>query len=133
MSDLLLVAGSRSFQPPADAAQGAKRYAQQRVEHMLSNASYVFDWVFRSVIHGGARGIDQMGGIWADRRGYKVIVVPADWDGLGKRAGYVRNVELVDCCSHAIVIWDGQSKGTRHTMDLLVQSGKPHVVVVATP
>lgn len=39
---------------------------------------------------------------------------PADWDNLGKRAGYVRNAEMAKLATHAIIFWDAISKGTAH-------------------
>jgi hypothetical protein len=54
-----------------------------------------------TVVHGGARGVDRMSGTWVRQciaDGWPVteeIHVP-DWDGLGKRAGMVRNQHMVD-------------------------------------
>lgn len=124
----LLIAGSRLLQ--LEDLTPSRRYAAVlALQHKLSNASYVFDTTFERVIHGGARGVDTIGGLWAEKRGYPVDVYPASWSTYGKRAGFLRNQQMVQDCTHAIVVWDGVSRGTRHTMNLLETSGKPHVVV----
>ena len=48
------------------------------------------------VIHGGCRGADLMAGDWAVSRGVPVLPFPADWERLGKRAGPVRNQQMID-------------------------------------
>ena len=61
---------------------------------------------------------------------YSIEAYPADWEALGKGAGYVRNKTMVDCCDCAVALHDGISKGTQHSINLLAASGKPHAVVV---
>jgi hypothetical protein len=46
------------------------------------------------VVSGGARGADELGERWAKERGIPVTRFEADWDGLGKRAGHVRNGDM---------------------------------------
>jgi YspA, cpYpsA-related SLOG family len=44
-----------------------------------------------TVIHGGARGVDQFAGWYAAARGLRVTVIPAEWDRFGSAAGPIRN------------------------------------------
>ena len=46
------------------------------------------------IVSGVARGADRLGEQYAKVAGYEVSRFPADWDGLGKKAGYVRNAEM---------------------------------------
>lgn len=55
---------------------------------------------------------------------------PAEWDKYGKSAGYRRNVDMVDRCDYCLILWDGQSKGTKHDIDLCISKNKSHKVVV---
>ena len=48
------------------------------------------------VIHGGARGADSLGGQWAQERWVPVKVFMADWSTHGKRAGPLRNQQMLD-------------------------------------
>lgn len=50
---------------------------------------------FRVVITGGARGADALAEDWARRRGIECIVEPANWDTFGKRAGPIRNQDMI--------------------------------------
>ena len=50
-------------------------------------------------------------------------------DKYGKRAGFIRNCEMVDCCDGVVVFWDGKSKGTKHTIDYASKRGKPCIIV----
>ena len=48
------------------------------------------------VIHGGARGADEIAGREARRLGFGVLVFPAQWDRYGKAAGRMRNQLMLD-------------------------------------
>lgn len=87
------------------------------------------------IISGAARGADQLGEQYAKLVGYEVSRFPADWDGLGKRAGYMRNSEMAkyavadDNYGVLIAFWDSKSKGTKHMIDLSEKNGlEVHIV-----
>lgn len=87
------------------------------------------------IVSGTARGADLLGEQYAKVAGYEVSRFPADWDGLGKRAGYVRNAEMAKYAmadeNYGVLIafWDGKSKGTKHMIDLAEKKGlEVHVV-----
>ena len=48
------------------------------------------------VINGAARGADLLSSAWARKRGFKYVEVPADWNTLGKSAGFIRNQRMLD-------------------------------------
>jgi hypothetical protein len=79
-----------------------------------------------TIVHGAAQGADKIAHQEAQKLGFFVEPHPADWEQHGKRAGYLRNEEMVklgaDLC---IAFWDGRSNGTRHTMDLAEEHGIP--------
>ena len=88
-----------------------------------------------AIVSGMARGADKLGVQFADEMGLEIVRFPADWDGLGKRAGYVRNVEMAKFASEddnngmLIAFWDGKSKGTKHMIDTAKKHGlEIHVV-----
>jgi len=80
-------------------------------------------WVPTIILCGDARGADKLGEEWAKRNNVPVEHYPADWDGLGKKAGYVRNSEMVQNADALIALWDGNSKGTEHTIHLAKEKG----------
>lgn len=87
------------------------------------------------IVSGGARGADTLGERFANEMGLEITHFIPDWDGLGKRAGYVRNAEMAkfavqdDNDGMLIAFWDGASKGTKHMIDLANKYGlEAHVV-----
>ncbi len=48
---------------------------------------------------------------------------PADWDKHGKPAGYIRNAEMADKAEALLALWDGQSRGTLHMINLAKKKG----------
>lgn len=59
-------------------------------------------------------GPDAMAIHWAKVHGFKYARFPADWDKFKKSAGYIRNVEMKQIATRAIVFWDLESKGSGH-------------------
>lgn len=117
---LLLVAGSRSFET----------MPQQEMNSILTKCASALGVKGCTVVNGDARGVDKMATKWAQFRGFRVRKFRADWDSYGKAAGFVRNKAMVHIADAAIVVWDGESKGTKHTMNLLHEKQVPYVVVV---
>lgn len=70
-------------------------------------------------------GIDRLVRIFAKRNGWVCVGWKADWDGLGRRAGMVRNSSMVLHSNETIAGWDGQSKGTKHAIDQSKAKGLP--------
>lgn len=54
---------------------------------------------------------------------------PANWE-LGKSAGYRRNVQMCEACTHVIAFWDLVSRGTKHMIDIAKKAGKPLFVAL---
>ena len=76
------------------------------------------------VVSGGAPGADSLAEKWAKENKKMLTIYPADWLNLGKRAGYVRNTDIVKNSDMIIAFWDGNSKGTKHTIGLAQKMGK---------
>jgi len=69
------------------------------------------------IITGGARGVDEHAHREAIRLGYPTKVMRADWERYGKRAGYIRNIAMLDEQPVAVVAFcAGFSRGTMHTI-----------------
>lgn len=77
------------------------------------------------VVSGGARGVDKLGEQFARLNKLALSVYPADWDKYGKSAGYKRNLQMADYADALIAIWDGESKGTKHMIDIAGKKGIP--------
>lgn len=90
---------------------------------------------FIKIISGKAKGADTLGERFAKEFGLEIKEFPADWNRLGKRAGYIRNTEMAKFAmgdeNYGVLIafWDGKSKGTKHMIDLAEKYGlEIHIV-----
>lgn len=68
------------------------------------------------IVSGGARGVDQWAEEAAQRYGLQTKIFHADWDGFGRRAGPIRNAEIVAAADRLVAFWIGQSRGTLNTI-----------------
>lgn len=75
------------------------------------------------VVSGAARGVDRLGEQWAKEHGITIKQFLPDWDGLGKKAGHVRNREMGDYADALIALWDGESKGTKGMIEYAQKKG----------
>lgn len=72
------------------------------------------------VIHGDALGADKLADIWAKGRGIPVKRFPVtkeEWEALGKRAGPLRNIRMINEADAYIGFWDGISRGTKQGIE----------------
>lgn len=76
------------------------------------------------IISGGARGVDSRVRLVARDAGLNFEEIPADWGVLGRSAGYERNRQLVERADMVLAFWDGDSPGTRHTINLALKLRK---------
>lgn len=100
----LIIAGSREFYD--------YELLQTKVDSLLIKADDV------EIVSGGAAGADRLGERYARERGYKLTLFPAKWQLHGKKAGYLRNVEMAEYATHAVLFWNGVSMGTAHMINL---------------
>lgn len=91
----ILVTGSRTYNKPL----------------IILNA--LMQFVDAELIHGGAKGADEIAGRAARKLGFKEIEVKADWDMHGKAAGPIRNRQMLDMQPDVVLAFkDGDSPGT---------------------
>jgi len=112
----VIIAGSRGF------SDFQLLYA--KCEEVLANSTEV------EIVSGTAKGADKMGEHYASIRGFAVKQFPADWDAHGKSAGYIRNAEMGNYCDIAIIFWDGESRGTKHMINIMKDLDKPHHIIM---
>ena len=70
------------------------------------------------IIAGKASGADRIAARFARARGMEVIELPAQWQRHGKRAGYLRNVEMLEMGPKLVIAFQHNgSRGTQHTIN----------------
>ena len=75
------------------------------------------------IVSGAYKGADLLGERYAAKRNYPIKQFPADWRRYGKSAGLKRNTEMAAYADALIAFWDGESKGTKHMIELATQTG----------
>lgn len=70
-----------------------------------------------TLVCGMAPGVDTVSKDIAEAKDIPIDKHPADWDGLGKKAGPVRNEEMANVADGLLAIWDGTSPGTKDMID----------------
>ncbi len=112
-----IIAGSRSITDP----------------HVLDRALRRCGWQPTVVLSGCAQGADRLGEQWANYNHIPIERYPADWDGKGKVAGHVRNLQMAENADALIALWDNVSRGTKDMIRIATKSGlrlhveQPHV------
>ncbi len=82
------------------------------------------------VVSGCASGVDKLGERWAQENGIVPHRFSAEWNIYGTFAGRMRNKKMAkfisppECNNGCVVaVWDGESKGTAHMIQLAREAG----------
>lgn len=100
----VIIAGGRDF----NGYELLKKY----VDYYLSSQIEI------EIVSGTANGADKLGEYYANENKYLLTQFPADWNKNGKSAGYIRNSEMAKYSDALIAFWNGNSKGTKHMIDI---------------
>jgi hypothetical protein len=77
---------------------------------------------FTHVIHGNASGADNLADTWAREHGVQRVIVPADWNTLGKSAGMIRNRRMLELQPDIVVAFPG-GRGTEGMVRIANEGG----------
>ena len=83
---------------------------------------------YDTIIEGEARGADKLSRIEAERLGMQVIPIPAQWIKYGKKAGPLRNMEMLEYKPNLVIAFHDDlqnSKGTKHMIRIAKEAGLP--------
>ena len=81
------------------------------------------------VISGGAKGADSLAEQWAKEYQIETVIYKPDWAKYGRGAGVVRNRLIIEDCDLCIAFWDGESKGTKSSIDHCKKLNKKLTIV----
>lgn len=107
----IAVIGSRTFED------------YRKLEHTLDTIIEERKLTDITIVSGGARGADTLAEKYARNRGYALIVKDADWDRYGKRAGYLRNVEMAEIADMCVGFVVNDSPGSTMMLKLCADRG----------
>ena len=75
------------------------------------------------LVSGAAKGVDTLGEQFAKENHIKIKRFPADWSLHGKRAGYLRNIQMAEYADACILIIENQSKGSVMMKSISIEKG----------
>lgn len=81
---------------------------------------------FALLIHGGAKGADQLAGEWGAEHNIPVMPLPANWKRHGRAAGPIRNRQMLEHRPDLLIAFPG-GKGTA---DMVRASNRAGIRVV---
>lgn len=84
----------------------------------------------KEVVSGTCVGIDQEGEHWASHYGAEIKRFPPEWDKYSKVAGPIRNKQMADYADVLLLIWDGESRGSKSMKQQMEKLNKPIYEVV---
>lgn len=82
------------------------------------------------IISGGAKGVDTLAEQYAKEKNIKLTIFPANWNKFGKSAGMIRNKDIINNCDVCVAFWDGESKGTTHSIAVAERKDKKLVIIL---
>lgn len=109
---IIIVAGSRKFTDYQIFTYHLELFLQHLSveEDVLNNCIFVTGRAFS--------GPDDMIITWCKEHQKPWIEFIANWDAEGKGAGFIRNAKMADIGTHLLSYWDGESRGTKHMIDI---------------
>ena len=84
-----------------------------------------------TIISGGAKGVDMIAERYADSHRLSKYILRPQYDLYGRAAPLKRNEQMVDMADAVLIIWDGHSEGTRHTLKYAQKKDKPLIFIQA--
>lgn len=81
------------------------------------------------IITGGAQGVDALAEQYADKHRISKLIIRPQYDVYGKAAPILRNKKMVEIADVVLVIWDGQSVGTKSTIQYAQKLQKELIVI----
>jgi len=88
------------------------------------------DFVPTEIISGGAIGADSLGERYAKEHNIVTNIFLPNWAEHGKKAGFLRNSDIVEASDLVIAFWDSESKGTLDSINKAKKLGKDVQVVL---
>ena len=84
------------------------------------------------IISGGAKGIDTIAEKYADEHKISKLILLPQYNLYGKSAPIKRNEMMVDIADTVIIVWDGNSRGTKSTLQYSRQKNK-NIILITVP
>ena len=90
---------------------GGRNYSDKNTLYDVLDAAHMANEIVL-LIHGAAKGADELANQWATERAIPIYYLRPDWDAHGKSAGPIRNRMLLDYGKPDIVVAFPGGRGT---------------------
>jgi hypothetical protein len=90
------------------------------------------DKYIAEIISGKAKGPDTHAIEYAQENNIPCVTYVPEWDTYGKRAGFLRNIEMSKAGDECIVVYDGSSRGTQHMIRAMEKLDKPVFIYIVS-
>ena len=81
------------------------------------------------IVSGGAKGADTLAREFAEKNDIKLTEFKPDYEQYGRGAPIRRNKKIVEYSDQIIAFWDGESRGTKNTIDIAEKQDKPIIII----
>ena len=81
------------------------------------------------IISGGAKGIDTIAEKYADKHKISKLILLPQYNLYGKSAPIKRNEMMVNIADTVIIVWDGNSRGTKSTLQYSKKKNKNTILI----
>ena len=95
----------------------------------LTDLSTYLPCVPETIVSGGAKGVDTLAKEYANLNNIPLIEFLPDYKNYGRRAPILRNIQIVENSDFILALWDGESRGTKFTIDYALKKGVPCKVI----
>lgn len=86
-------------------------------------------YIINQIISGTCKGADLLGERYAKENNIDIVRFPAKWNTYGKKAGYLRNLEMGEYGDILIAFPINDSKGTYNMIDIMKKLNKKYFII----
>jgi hypothetical protein len=116
----VIIAGSRDFNDYIKLKNILDKF-----NLLIKNKGYEIN----QIISGTCKGADLLGERYAKENNIDIVRFPAKWNTYGKKAGYLRNLEMGEYGDILIAFPVGESKGTYNMIDIMKKLNKKYFII----
>lgn len=99
-------------------------------DYILLNLPVLLDDV-ENIVSGGADGTDTLAQQFANNHSIQLRIHRPKWNQYpGKSAAYHRNLDIVQDSDFLFIFWDGESPGTKMTIDICKKEKVPYELIM---
>jgi hypothetical protein len=81
------------------------------------------------LVSGGAMGADSLGEQYAKLNKIPTKIFYPDWQTYGRKAGFLRNTDIINESELIVAFWDGKSKGTLDSIKKAEELNKKILII----